>query len=556
MFLAQHQPSGNEVALKVLLGTQDPETVKRFRREASITTRLQAPAIVRTLDVGFDGQHHYYAMEHCPGPTLKERLRQGPLPSLEAASLVAKLAEAAAEAHQWGVIHRDLKPANVILSEPHGEPRITDFGLARDYAQERLTQTGDVMGTPSYMAPEQFRGDRGLDHRVDIYALGVILYQLLTGQRPYQAKNLPELASLVEMGQAPPPRSLDPNIPQALEAACLRAMDPDPNKRFLTASAFAAALTAVAQGPSKPPRRPRSARTARASRPAPAKRAERPTPALLWGGWAVAGLALIALLWVSLTPAAAPPPDPVDPAPTEAARLSERLEELQLLREEHAPPQTLARHLLRASELASDPVQQAELEAERRLLLQQLERAEQVQGQLETLSRGNTERRPIRELEPTFEALLAAVDAGLPSDLELQVKRELQRSQVRAELLGRLDDMLNVRNPMQLPQLSADFYLRCWEIEARFPEAYQEALEEKLSMLRAWEQQIPPIAAKMAILQGLTLKQLGRGPEALSAYRRAARLPGARNELAQFFNVRLFDEQDLLEAQSTMFPTK
>ncbi|MCA8925935.1 MAG: serine/threonine protein kinase, partial [Planctomycetes bacterium] len=249
VFLARHGPSGNQVALKVLLGAQDEEGVKRFRREASITARLQAPAIVRTLDVGFDGKHHYYAMEYVSGPTLKERLRQGALPSLEAADLVARLAEAVAEAHQWGVIHRDLKPANVILAEPDGAPRITDFGLARDYAQERMTHTGDVMGTPAYMAPEQFRGERNLDHRVDIYALGVMLYQLLTGVVPYKAANLPELAALVDLGQPRTPRSLDPEIPQQLEAICLRAMAVEPGKRFLTASALASALRDACAAP-------------------------------------------------------------------------------------------------------------------------------------------------------------------------------------------------------------------------------------------------------------------------------------------------------------------
>ena len=238
VYRAQRE-GGEEVALKVLL-TSDEDSVKRFEREAQITSRLQERGIVRTLDVGQEGRHPYYAMELCAGPTLKDRLREGPLRPSAAAELVAQLARAVAAAHQWGVIHRDLKPGNVILDAQRG-PRITDFGLAKDTARERLTHTGDVLGTPVYMAPEQIRGRR-IDHRIDVYALGVILYEALCGAVPYYAPDIQQLARLIEAGRAKPLREQRAEVPAELEAICSRAMARDPDERFPTASALADAL--------------------------------------------------------------------------------------------------------------------------------------------------------------------------------------------------------------------------------------------------------------------------------------------------------------------------
>jgi len=210
------------VALKILLKPRDEESVIRFRREAEIAAKVPHPGIVRTLDVGRDGDRHYYAMEYCPGPTLQDHMSEGPLPPKEAARIVASLATIMVTAHQWGVIHRDLKPSNVIISEVDGSPRVTDFGMARDYAQMRLTRTGDILGTPVYMSPEQIRGRSDVDHRSDIYALGVILYQALTGNVPYRANNLADMSQLIVEGNARPPREtvpgLSPELASELEA--------------------------------------------------------------------------------------------------------------------------------------------------------------------------------------------------------------------------------------------------------------------------------------------------------------------------------------------------
>ncbi|HBP20319.1 MAG TPA: hypothetical protein DEA08_21330 [Planctomycetes bacterium] len=238
VYRAQRE-GGEEVALKVLLKCEG-EAVRRFQREAEITSRLQEPGIVRTLDVGQDGRHPYFAMELCPGPTLKDRLREGPLRPSAAAELVGHLARAVAAAHQWAVIHRDLKPGNVILDAKRG-PRITDFGLAKDTARERLTHTGDVLGTPVYMAPEQITGRR-IDHRIDVYALGVLLYECLCGSVPYYAPDIQQLARMIEAGRPKPLREQRPEIPPELEAICLRAMARDVDERYPTASALADAL--------------------------------------------------------------------------------------------------------------------------------------------------------------------------------------------------------------------------------------------------------------------------------------------------------------------------
>ncbi|MGE0706419.1 MAG: protein kinase [Planctomycetota bacterium] len=230
------------VALKVLLdgAFADAETISRFQLEAAIGMKLDHSGVIRAYDVGRAGERMFYAMEYCPGRTLKQLLRdEGRQPPRRAAELALSLAQTLAHCHGLAVIHRDLKPGNVIMDPREGTPRITDFGLARDRTlMETMTKTGDILGTPYYMAPEQFRGER-IDHRVDIYALGVIFYQLLTGERPYEAATPMLLAQVVFDGKPRPPRELAPEVPRELEAICLKAMSPDPDARYATASSLA-----------------------------------------------------------------------------------------------------------------------------------------------------------------------------------------------------------------------------------------------------------------------------------------------------------------------------
>jgi predicted Ser/Thr protein kinase len=338
VYLARHHKRGIEVALKVLLGAHDDEVLKRFRREAMVTSRLQAPGVVRALDFASDSGKHYIAMEYCPGPTLRQRLRTGPFPAEDAARLVATLAETMAEAHQWAVIHRDLKPANIILDPQTQAPRITDFGLARDYASQRMTRTGDILGTPIYMAPEQIRGRRSLDHRVDVYALGVIFYEVLTGRVPYHANTLEEISSLIVAGRAQAPRTLDPKIPAAFEAICLRAMAADADERYPTASALADALRSLTDVPNA--REPA----------APATTGPRSLSSLSLGLGALTALLAFSLVGMLLYRGSTAEGQRV----ARAEAFDVLLEEIALQRQEAAPFSALKRQLERATRLAPE----------------------------------------------------------------------------------------------------------------------------------------------------------------------------------------------------------
>jgi len=249
VYLARRD-GGAPMALKVLLEELvDEESKERFARETSIARRLDHPGIVRALDAGRIAGRAYYAMELCPGPTLERRLEELPrgMPPDEAGRLVAEVARAAHAAHELGVVHRDLKPANIILSEPDGWPKITDFGLAHDAGRlKALTRTGDRLGTPLTMAPEQLRGEREVDRRADVHALGAILYRCLTGRHAREAGSLAELVKLAELGAPPaPPSRHNPAVWPALDAVVLSALGRERSQRPPTAAAFADAIEAA-----------------------------------------------------------------------------------------------------------------------------------------------------------------------------------------------------------------------------------------------------------------------------------------------------------------------
>ncbi len=190
-------PQGGAVALKVL-HTLDPELLARFQREAQVLRHLNSLRIVRLLDFGVHAGRPYLVQELCEGGDLAGVLaRRGALPPDEARSLIRELAAGLEVAHQAGVVHRDLKPANVLLHE--GQPKLTDFGLARAKGIDRasLTETGVMMGTPAYMAPEQLEDARAVDARADVYALGVILYELLAGAQAFRGRGVLEIADAV-----------------------------------------------------------------------------------------------------------------------------------------------------------------------------------------------------------------------------------------------------------------------------------------------------------------------------------------------------------------------
>jgi hypothetical protein len=241
-------PDGRPVAVKILYPnlTGDEGFLARFRREAAAAGQLDHPHIVKVLDYGSEGELHYLVMELVDGPSLQAALRsrRQPLAPTEAVALIAPLAEALDYAHQHGVIHRDIKPSNILLAGGQLDaPVLSDFGVARMVDATVATQAGAMLGTPAYMAPEQGEGQPG-DERSDVYALGVILYELLTGQPPFQADS-PYALILRHIHTPPPsPRSLRPDLPPALEGAVLRALEKDPAARYPSAGAFAQALAA------------------------------------------------------------------------------------------------------------------------------------------------------------------------------------------------------------------------------------------------------------------------------------------------------------------------
>lgn len=230
------------VALKMILAGQlaSPEDVERFHLEAEAAANLDHPGIVPIYEVGEHEGQHFFSMAFVDGPSLAQRLTEGPLPPLQAAELIRQVAEAVAFAHARGVIHRDLKPGNILLAAD-GQPRITDFGLAKRIAGEKhLTATGQVLGTPSFMPPEQAAGDGGqIDGTADVYALGAVLYALLVGRPPFQADNPIDTVLQVLYRDAVAPRQLNARIPRDLETICLKCLRKTPWRRYADAAALA-----------------------------------------------------------------------------------------------------------------------------------------------------------------------------------------------------------------------------------------------------------------------------------------------------------------------------
>src|SRR5947208_519862 len=232
-----------DVALKVPHATLMEKQIHhdRFLQEARAAVRLVHPNLCRVLDVGVFHGTHYLAMDLVPGRPLSQCPRMSPK---AAAELVHTLATALDEAHRHGIVHRDLKPANVLIT-PDGRPVITDFGLAlRLHSQDkRLTEPGTTPGTPYYMAPEQFQQEFGpLGPHTDVWALGIILYELLTGDVPYRSSNAWTLANEV-VNQPPPAPSLRvAGLESSLEAVCLKALQKRPEDRYRSMEEFALAL--------------------------------------------------------------------------------------------------------------------------------------------------------------------------------------------------------------------------------------------------------------------------------------------------------------------------
>ena len=234
VYRVRHLQLGGEYALKTIPLDSDPEALARTRREGEAMAQLSGhPHVVSVHSLFEDQGQLCLVMELCPGGDLQDRLSRGPLPPAVAGQIVARLAEGLAAAHEVGILHRDLKPANVLF-DAGGVPKLTDFGIARVADSQSLTQTGSLLGTPSYMAPEQAEGRRA-DARSDVYGLGAVLYQCLSGAPPFGPG--PVLAVLNDVVNSPPP-PLPPGVPSDLAALCLRALAKSPEDRPQSALEF------------------------------------------------------------------------------------------------------------------------------------------------------------------------------------------------------------------------------------------------------------------------------------------------------------------------------
>jgi serine/threonine-protein kinase len=249
VYCAEDTQLGRRVALKLLYRrfAEDAEFVERFRREASSAAGLQHPNIVGVFDRGeWDGTY-YIAMEFLEGHTLKQLVREhGAMPPDLANDITVQVLRAARFAHKRGVVHRDIKPHNVILDD-EGRAKVTDFGIARAGASD-MTETGSIMGTAQYLSPEQAHG-QPVSPRSDLYSIGVMLYELLTGRVPFDAES-PVTIALKHVSEPPvPPSQVNPAVPPALDAVVMRALEKDPARRFPDADAFIEALQAARAEP-------------------------------------------------------------------------------------------------------------------------------------------------------------------------------------------------------------------------------------------------------------------------------------------------------------------
>ena len=242
VFEARQVSLNRKVALKMILAGQlaDDDAVRRFRIEAEAAANLDHPGIVPIYEIGQHDGQHYFSMGFVEGKSLSQRLAEGPLPAREAAALIRRVSEAIEYAHQHGVIHRDLKPANILLDR-NGNPRITDFGLAKKLENDSgLTGSGQIMGTPSYMPPEQAGGQHGdVGPAADVYAPGATLYALITGRPPFQAATAMDTVLMVIGDEPVPPRRLNASLSRDIDTICLKCLEKAPLKRYGSATALA-----------------------------------------------------------------------------------------------------------------------------------------------------------------------------------------------------------------------------------------------------------------------------------------------------------------------------
>lgn len=257
VWTANHRGLGVRVAVKVLhaSGLAGEEARTRFQREAKVIARIDSPHVVRIFDAGLtDDAQPFIVMELLQGRDLKARIQEsGPMSSAEVAALLSQSCAALGKAHELGIVHRDIKPANIFLGDAGGgrpHVKLLDFGIAKANVLDgaALTMTEALVGTPYYMSPEQFIDARNIDARSDLWSLAVVAYACLTGKLPFAGESVGALALETHSGEFAPVREARPDLPPALDAWFRRALDPDPDKRYQTATELASSFERASQG--------------------------------------------------------------------------------------------------------------------------------------------------------------------------------------------------------------------------------------------------------------------------------------------------------------------
>lgn len=279
VYRAVHEQIGQVVALKMLLPQffNEDRQMKRFLNEAKVLVHLQHPNLVPLLGFPTHEGRPLIVMPFIEGETLECLLaREGRLPLERAVDLFCQICEGLASVHDHGVMHRDLKPANILIRATDGQALLTDFGIARAVGSERLTMTGMVVGTAEYLSPEQASGSARDDLRGDIYSVGILLYEMLTGQVPFRHANAAQVLMKQVSAQPPPPRLIVPQLSQDVEGVVLRALEKDPNDRFQTVRELRDSLLAAVEGqPTPTPEPSRRRPVSAAPTPTPTSAAER-----------------------------------------------------------------------------------------------------------------------------------------------------------------------------------------------------------------------------------------------------------------------------------------